>query len=135
MPLPATESQQSCASRAHPAILENRAAPESRSFLYESVRSTFEKCLAILKKKNGDYARTESEFLNFETVQRLGVPVQMGIMIRLLDKITRLENLMTHAPYVTEESFEDTAADAINYLAILIARRDFEKATKSVSAT
>ena len=72
-------------------------------------------------------AKGDNPYRNFETVERLGLSVQTGIMMRLLDKITRLENLLTVAPYVTEETFEDTIDDAINYLAILKARREMER--------
>lgn len=94
------------------------------SALAASVEATFVKCLDIVRKKNGDYATAANEWKNFETCTRIGVSVQAGIFTRLLDKITRLENLFTgDGRYVTEETFDDTIEDAINYLALLKARR------------
>lgn len=99
---------------------------EATSQLISSCEETFRSCIDLLKRKNHDYAGIEDEYRNFATCQRIGVSVQTGIMIRLLDKITRLENLLTKEAFVTEESFEDTINDAVNYLAILKARRQFE---------
>lgn len=108
-----------------PATEPVKAEPTNQ--MYQSMKATFAKCLSISERKSADYARGENPYRNFETVTRIGVSVQQGILIRTLDKITRLENLLTVAPYVTEETFEDTIDDAINYLAILKARREFER--------
>jgi hypothetical protein len=95
--------------------------------LIDSCQQTFEQCLEILKKKNKDYGSVSNEWKNFEACLYVAeIPVTLGILIRIGDKISRISNLLMHAPSVTEESIEDTINDAINYLAILKARRQFD---------
>ena len=107
-----------------------KAAETPNNQMIDSVQATYSKCLDIMKRKCSDYAGLSTPYKNFETVERLGISTQVGIFIRLLDKITRLENLLkiqATEPFVTEETVEDTIEDAINYLAILKARREMEK--------
>ncbi len=94
--------------------------------MISSLQRTFESILATAIKKNHDYASSDNEYRNFEAAQRVGVSVQTAIMIRLQDKMARLENLMTVEAFVTEESFENTIDDAICYLGILKARREYD---------
>ena len=91
--------------------------------LIESVRESFEKCLAIIERKNHDYAGAASLdlYANFRTAELLGISVEKGIMVRWLDKLKRIDNLLSQEAYVTDESIEDTLRDAINYPAILLA--------------
>lgn len=113
-----------------PLPAEDGPQPPADNHMVESVAATYSKCLDIMRKKSHDYAGLENPYLNFETVQRVGLSVQLGIFIRFLDKVTRLENLLkpdATKPFVTEETVEDTIEDAINYLAILKARRQLEK--------
>lgn len=94
--------------------------------LLASMEATYARCLAIAKKKNADYAGASDQFANFKAAPALlsGVSVEKGILVRLTDKIKRIDNLLTHDAYVTEESMSDTIEDAINYLAILKAWRE-----------
>src|SRR6185312_7923443 len=104
--------------------------PASTNQMIDSVQATYNKCLATMERKCSDYAGLATPYKNFETVERLGVSTTVGIFIRLLDKITRLENLLkidATKPFVTEETVEDTIEYAINYLAILKARREKER--------
>jgi hypothetical protein len=97
---------------------------ETRDALLKSVRQSFEKGLAIIEKKNHDYGANADPFKNFRSVELLGLPVEKGILVRMLDKLARLNNLLDHEAYVTDESFEDTAIDLQNYAAILRAFRE-----------
>jgi len=47
-------------------------------------------------------------------------------MVRILDKMARISNLMHKEAKVKDETVLDTIADAINYLAILLAWLDNE---------
>ena len=85
------------------------------------MENTFAACLAIARKKNADYAGEADPFANFRASELVGVSVEKGIMVRWLDKLKRIDNLLSQPAYVTEESIEDTLRDAINYPAILLA--------------
>ena len=58
---------------------------------------------------------------NFElSAEVSGTTVQQGILTRLMDKMTRVGNLLSQEAAVKDESIEDTIKDAINYCAILL---------------
>lgn len=114
----------------HPGILAGATISplnEPASFLFASAQRTFDACLETMRKKNSDYAKPENEFANFEASLRIGVPVQTAILIRMQDKMTRIENLLFHTPAVADESMDDSLDDLINYATILKARRQFEQ--------
>lgn len=93
---------------------------EPRNSLAESMAKTFKGCLELSKAKNADYAGNDDPLANFRACQRFGVSIEEGILVRLSDKIARLERLLGGIePHVKEERIVDTIDDAINYLAIL----------------
>lgn len=77
--------------------------------------------LDIMKKKNSDYSNsTFHPFLNFYACEKTtGVSAELGILIRLTDKASRISNLTSKFPSVKTESAKDTIIDSINYLVIL----------------
>lgn len=91
------------------------------NILIEDAEATFKSCLETMKKKNNDYAGkgTADPFKNFKNSLVIGVPVQKGILVRLMDKMTRVGNLLDQEATVKDESITDTIDDMINYLAIL----------------
>lgn len=90
-----------------------------RTQYIESLRDNFEKCIEIVEKKSLDYATASDPFKNFKASLVVGVDPSSGILVRILDKITRIGNLLEKDPHVTDEKIEDTILDAINYLNIL----------------
>lgn len=99
-----------------------------RNEMLESIRTTFETGLEIVKKKNLDYGADADPFRNFRSASLLGLSVEKAILVRTLDKLARINNLLDHDAYVTEESMDDTIVDCINYLAILKAYREIQYA-------
>lgn len=75
----------------------------------------------IMKKKNADYSNNTSQpFLNFYACEKTaGVSAELGILIRLTDKASRISNLVSKFPSVKTESAKDTIIDSMNYLIIL----------------
>jgi hypothetical protein len=102
--------------------------PKPLSQMHQSMRKTFDECFDISLKKANDYSKGANTYRNFEGSERIGISVQKGILLRLQDKFTRLENLLESDTPKVAESIEDTIMDAINYLAILKARREYEAA-------
>jgi len=93
-----------------------------------SIRATFDQVLATVKKKNHDYSGVTDPYENFRTAELVGVEVQKAILVRALDKISRMGHLLDDEAHVTEESFTDTGQDLIGYIALLLALREQLKA-------
>lgn len=91
----------------------------NREQLYEYISTTFDECLVILKAKNNDYAKSEDPFKNFKISETVGVPVERGIMVRMMDKVSRISNGLDSELMVKDETINNTLDDLINYTAIL----------------
>lgn len=74
---------------------------------------------SILQSKNRDYATAENPFANFEMSTFVGVRPERGILVRIMDKISRVNQLLDKEPDVVDEKVDDTLLDAANYLLIL----------------
>ena len=84
--------------------------------------------IKIVEKKNADYADGEDPFQNFRVVERIGLcSTELGIMVRLTDKLQRCANLLKREAEVKDESIADTLSDARNYLNILQVYLEKEK--------
>lgn len=92
------------------------------------------KALEIMKKKNQDYADPEKSgdpFKNFRGCEQAGLcSAEVGVMIRLGDKFSRLGNLLTKEAAVTDESFLDTSVDILNYIILLNGLRNERQSLK-----
>ena len=89
------------------------------------ISDIFKECLSLCDTKNEDYANPKDFYANFRTVEATGLPIWVGVWIRLLDKISRVNGFIRR--YNTSgkisahhESIEDTLKDGINYLAICL---------------
>jgi hypothetical protein len=96
--------------------------PISREDFMLAIEKIFDRGYQIIKAKNNDYAGevTDDQFRNFRSAPIVGVPVARGILVRIMDKITRISNLLDQEAAVADEKIDDTLIDAINYLAILL---------------
>ena len=80
-------------------------------------------CLKLINSKNNDYANPTDFYANFRLSEQAGVPMFLGVHIRLLDKVSRLNSFLerfqrTGKMTTEHESIEDTLLDLINYSAI-----------------
>lgn len=75
----------------------------------------------IVQRKNNDYTGTDgSAFANFESTPKLASPFA-GVLIRMGDKMKRLETYATTGSLaVVGEGAEDAARDVIGYSLILL---------------
>jgi len=102
----------------------------SKQFLIH-VQKTFGEIMETVKKKNNDYASDDDPFKNFHNATVVGVSVEKGIGVRLMDKMTRIFNLIGgKTPMVEDERIRDTIMDTIAYLAILLAYLDSKNGIK-----
>jgi hypothetical protein len=99
--------------------------------LMQFAQGVFDRCLALSRRKNADYAGEEDPLKNF---RRHGA---YGVAVRLDDKICRLGTLLdpkkSDGPAVKDESIEDTCLDVINYAWILMRLRQEEKEVHAAS--
>ena len=93
--------------------------PPPSDFL-RSIEKSYADGLDLVRRKNADYANSEDPFKNFRSAGLAGVSVGRAILVRALDKMSRISNLLDRdQPVVMDEKIEDTLLDGINYLAIL----------------
>jgi hypothetical protein len=92
-----------------------------------SITQTYKRGIEIIERKNNDYAGSDDPFRNFKSAEVVNVSPDRAILVRILDKVARLGNLLSKEASVTDESFEDTCLDLINYAAILKAYKEDEK--------
>jgi hypothetical protein len=88
----------------------------------------------LMDKKNRDYAGNDGKepFANFTRVEAMGIcSTEQGFMVRLTDKMSRLSSIIASGKTsVTNETFEDTMVDVINYIVLLSAYRQEKQLLK-----
>lgn len=94
--------------------------PETNPLVID-MEATFVKCLNMVKIKNNDYSgeKAVDPFTNFRKSEAIGVRTEKGILVRMMDKMSRISNLIDQDAQVKSEKIEDTLEDLINYAAIL----------------
>jgi len=80
-----------------------------------------EGALAILMKKRADYSGPDDPFRNFRKSELFGVEPWRGVLIRMTDKMSRIESIMEAGGviHVTDEKLFDVFCDLVNYTCIL----------------
>lgn len=90
------------------------------NILVNDVNENFARCLRVLVKKNADYSgRAVDPFKNFRNSSTVGVPVDRAILVRMMDKMSRISSLLDQDTSMVNEAVEDTIDDLINYAGIL----------------
>jgi hypothetical protein len=92
----------------------------TREQLLDLHTETCGSALKIMVDKNTDYGATDDALRNFRLCENMGIPIDIGILTRLGDKMARIGKIITSGKVaVKSETVEDTIMDAINYLVIL----------------
>ena len=91
----------------------------TRDMLTTEISDTFQHCLALMQKKNKDYAKENDAFANFRLSEMVGVGPERANLVRVADKLARISNLLDKENEVVDETIEDTIHDIVNYMAIL----------------
>lgn len=89
--------------------------------LIKFAEAEFKKCLEIMGNKNADYSKGEDALRNFHNVEMVRVNAKQGLMVRIVDKVTRIGNLLDSEARVKDESVDDTLRDLANYSILLLA--------------
>lgn len=107
----------------------------NRTKFLHQIAKNFLKGEQLILNKNQDYSSSEDPFANFRAAEWLGLTIEQGILLRLSDKMMRINNLLSRPQNVNDESIEDTLLDAINYNNILLtyiqSKKYFNKKDKS----
>ncbi len=93
------------------------------NILHADMEATFKKCMETAKRKNADYAGSSGvvdPYKNFRGSEFVGVSPDRAILVRLMDKMSRVSNLLSQEAQVKDESIADTLEDMVNYSAILL---------------
>ncbi len=96
--------------------------PKTKNQLHIDMEETFSKCLATSIRKNADYAGTgpnADPYKNFRGSEFVGVDPARAILVRMMDKMSRVSNLLSQEAQVKDEGITDTLDDLVNYAAIL----------------
>ncbi len=91
-----------------------------RDDFINALKQNFEDGITLMEQKNADYANEIDSFANFKRSELVGVGVERGILVRIMDKVSRISNLIHAEPKVKDESLEQTILDTMNYFNILI---------------
>lgn len=76
---------------------------------------------SLMEKKNEDYANGDDPFLNFRASENYNVHPAKGILIRMSDKMSRINSYIERGDFkVEDEGLRDTAIDIINYTVLLV---------------
>lgn len=86
---------------------------------FKHIDQSFTDGLELIRRKNTDYSGIADPFKNFRSAEVIDVGVDRAILVRILDKIARINNLLDSEAQVADESIDDTLLDLINYSAIL----------------
>lgn len=96
----------------------------------ESRNPKFDKLIAEIvelhNKKNHDYAADADPLSNFRKCEAFGVPAFKGVLVRLSDKFSRVEQL-TAGKQPKNESLRDSLLDAAVYSLIAVLLLDEQK--------
>lgn len=107
---------------------EEQPAERIENPLLQDMADTFTACFETAQRKNHDYGGSNNDpFANFRNSTIAGVSVERGILVRLMDKMSRISTLLDKEAKVKDEAVDDTIDDAINYLAILKSYRKQNK--------
>lgn len=88
---------------------------ESKDF-FKRRQEILDECTAIQVQKSNDYANDEDVFQAFELSKIAGISRSQGMFSRVLDKISRLGNIIAGKDMKVGEKSLDTIEDTINYL-------------------
>lgn len=100
----------------------------NRTQFRDALVANQEACMNLIDIKNADYAKDSDPFSNFRTAEMMGLSPEDGILLRFLDKVSRLTNVYKNKETaVSDERIEDTILDAMNYLNIFLCYRQNSK--------
>ena len=96
---------------------------EDRKEIHKEFYDLIDQIVDTFERKNHDYAGSDAQDMmqNFMRCENFGIKMSDGIITRMSDKITRMENLFrTKNQMVKDESLIDTVTDLSVYCLFLV---------------
>ena len=96
---------------------------------------TCRKCKSIMEKKNNDYAGSgqDDPFKNFKMASSFGIHPVQGILLRIGDKLQRVNTFAQDGKLaVANESVDDALEDVINYCILAKGMIQQQRNTKDI---
>lgn len=113
---------------------KDETMPKTKNAMFEAFAALLKNCEDIMQRKNSDYSG-EDPFLNFnqiEVITKGKISREQGVLVRMTDKLSRVQRLLNNEAQVKDEKIEDTLIDLANYsLLLILLRRDKASRTKS----
>jgi hypothetical protein len=92
----------------------------TRQELIDLHKDTCKQCRKLMKRKNQDYAGDADALANFRSSITVGVPPAKGILMRMIDKMKRVQSFVERGDLKVEgEPVEDACDDLLNYALLL----------------
>jgi len=101
----------------------------------KKMKKEFENWTDMMRKimliKNKDYGMVKDPLANLRSVENVGITMDHGIVIRMMDKMSRLCSFYEKGYFaVKDETINDTLIDICNYAFLhYLARKETEKKT------
>lgn len=92
---------------------------------------------SVMKNKNADYAGAGEAFTNFNQIELITkgqISREMGTVVRMTDKLSRVIRLLQKTNNVLDEKIEDTLLDLANYSILLIIMLEERKRANNKSS-
>lgn len=89
-----------------------------------------EQALEIAKERNSGYSTDANPFKNLEASDSINIKPEHAILVRMLDKMSRISVLLTKELSTTQESLADNCLDIMNYANLLWAMIEQKKKDK-----
>jgi len=97
----------------------------TRTEMMEKLRRFYDNCIAIVERKNQDYAGESDPFRNLELVEKVGIcSTEEGIAVRLCDKLSRTATLLNSPAAVADDPLVDSLMDSCNYNAFIAIHKE-----------
>lgn len=81
---------------------------------------TTRNCMRVMRLKNSDYANSTDPYANFRSAEMFGLHPATGILLRIMDKIQRINAYIKKGKLAVEnEPVEDALDDTINYCILM----------------
>lgn len=102
-------------------IVKHKAKAFTQADFLANMAAIYAGNVEISRRKNSDYTDNVDPFQNFRVCEALGIPAEVGLIVRMSDKMSRIANLSKpgRKALVVDESIHDTLADLANYSVIL----------------
>ena len=102
-------------------LLAHRKYKMTREQLLQLHKDTCDMGRDIMAAKNADYTGgSEDIFANFTASEILDVPAEIGILMRVMDKLQRIKSFVHNGTLqVKSESVDDAILDVINYMILI----------------